>query len=403
MPVSSIRCQVSSSAGRLRSVKSHREAALCQVPSARCQVSGITIYNILPIGYLRFTSYNPTSVGSLPLSIHRSLFTLRHLLFAISCLLFAIGVSPALAQTPEANVKFFVKSPAPDQPITVGDPITLRLEVEHPSNSRVILPQLDKQWQDFEVLKQTQAEVVDNGDGTATTGKDIVVTLFAPGQYQTPLLTVTHQQADGRIEELAAPVIPLQVTSVLTDDQELRDIKPQADLPVPPLWPWILLGVWLALLLAAGLTILGWWLYHRPRRQPATVEAVAPVLDTRPPEVIAYEELARIEAMNLPAQQRIKEHYSLVSDCLRCYIEGRYQVPALEQTTGELQSAFKKIKAARREANVFLNLFMISDLVKFARYLPPPDEVGELIPKARMLVDATTPTAEPAPKIEVMA
>ena len=147
----------------------------------------------------------------------------------------------------------------------------------------------------------------------------------------------------------------------------------------------------------------GWWIYHRPRRQPATVEAVAPVLDTRPPEVIAYEELARIEAMNLPAQQRIKEHYSLVSDCLRCYIEGRYQVPALEQTTGELQSAFKKIKAARREANVFLNLFMISDLVKFARYLPPPDEVGELIPKARMLVDATTPTAEPAPKIEVMA
>ncbi|MBN1995044.1 MAG: hypothetical protein JW953_20280 [Anaerolineae bacterium] len=315
---------------------------------------------------------------------------------------------PIFAQSPDANVEFYIKSPAPDKPLTVGDQITLRLEITHPRDSRVVLPQLEGQWQAFVLVDQTAPETVDNGDGTAITGKDIVVTLFSPGEYQTPALVVAHRKPDGSVEELAAPVIPIQVTSVLTEDTALRDLKAQADLPVPPLWPWILAGLWVAMLLAVLLTAGGMWLYRRWQRRSVPVELgrPIPVIDLRPPEVIAHEELDRIEALNLPAQQRIKEHYILVANCLRRYIEGRYQIPALEQTTGELRFAFQRVNTPMREVSVFMRLLFESDLVKFARYLPDPDEVNGLINKARVIVDATTPemkTTASIPEAEVLA
>jgi hypothetical protein len=353
--VSSVKCQVSS--------------AKCQVPSVKCHVLRPTPYVLRPTLYVLFI---------ISLTLLLSTFTL-----------------PVAAQSPDAKVEFFIKSPA-DKPITVGDQITLRLEITHPLDSRVALPQVERQWQAFEVIDQTAPEVVDNGDGTATTGKEIVVTLFQPGQYQTPDLVVTHRKPDGSIEELAAPVIPIQVTSILTEDLALRDLKSQAELPVPPIWPWVLAGLWLAMVLAVLLTLAGLWLYRRWQGRPVPVAlAPAPFIDTRPPEVIAHAELDRIEALNLPAQHRIKEHYILVAACLRRYIEGRYEIPALEQTTGELRDAFRKSEAPMRDVSGFMSLLTESDLVKFARYIPQPADVYGLINKARTIVDVTTPKPEP--------
>ncbi len=303
---------------------------------------------------------------------------------------------PVAAQAPiDAEVEFFVQQDNPPEeeetPLTVGDQVKLRLEVIHPTNSQVVLPQLETQWGEFEVLDQTAPETIDNEDGTATTGKDIVVTLFQPGSFQTPPLVVTHRKPDGSIEELAAPVIPVRVSSVLTEELALRDLKPQAELPVPPLWPWVVGGLLLTMLLTGLLVGIGMILYHRRQKHLLVPEMVAPVIDTRPPHVIAHAELDRIEALNLPAHNQVKEHFSLVDACLRRYIEGRYQIPALEQTSGEIRFAFKHAGIPTRAVNSFMTIFFESDLVKFARYVPPAEEVAHLIGKARAVVDITTP------------
>ncbi len=303
---------------------------------------------------------------------------------------------PVAAQAPDAEVDFFIKSSDGDKALTVGDQITLRLETTHPADSRVVLPQLEEQWQAFEVISQSPPEIVDNGDGTATTGKDIVVTLFRPGQYQTPKLIVTHRQADGSVEELAAPVIPINITTVLTEDTELRDLKPQAELPIPPIWPWVVAGLLLAILAMGLLAGAALWLYHRWQKRVIPEPEPVLVIDTRPPEVVAHAELDRIEALNLPAYNRIKEHYTLVATCLRRYIEGRYQIPALEQTTSELRNAFRKSSSvSMQDISGFMSILSESDLVKFARYTPQADDINGLVNKARVVVDTTTPQPEP--------
>jgi hypothetical protein len=187
----------------------------------------------------------------------------------------------------------------------------------------------------------------------------------------------------------------------------LRDIKPQAELPEPALWP-LLTGSLLTTLLLTGLLAgTALWLYHRWRTRPTPAELPLPVIDTRPPEVIALAELDRIEAMNLPAENKLKEHYSLVSNCLRFYIERRYDIPALEQTTTELRTAFRRSTASMKDVAAFMTIFSESDLVKFARYNPPPAEINSLVGRARIVVETTTRVAEstdlPTPEVEVVA
>lgn len=313
---------------------------------------------------------------------------------------------PAVAQSFDAEVEFFVKPSEEDGPLTVGDQISFRLEIVHPADSRVVLPQLEEQWGPFDVIEQSPPETVTNRDGTATTGKDIVVTVFRPGEYQTPTLVITHRKSNETVEELAAPVIPIRVTSILTEDTSLRDLKPQAELPTPPIWPWVVGGLLSFMLLSGLLVGAALWYHHRRQQQLAPALSSIPVVDPRPPQVIAHAELDRIEALDLPRQDRVKEHYTLVSTCLRRYIEGVYQFPALEQTTGELRNAFRRAAVPVREMGGFMSLFSESDLVKFARYKPHSDNIYSLIARARAVVDATAPEpepVEPAAELEEMS
>jgi hypothetical protein len=335
----------------------------------------------------------------------------RFVLLLLTLLLLS-SVTLVQAQTIDAEVDFFPMPPPDNRPYYVGDRITLKLEVTHPTGSKVEIYPLEEQWGDFEVIGQSDWETVTHGNGSATTGKEIVVSLFEPGQYQTPSLIVEHTKPDGSTEELGAPVIRLKVDSVLVEgDTELRDIKEQATLPVPPIWPLVLAAVTVTLLVLGTVVGGGLWLYHRWRQQGLVSELPLPVIDARPPEVIAYAELDRIEALDLPASGQFKEHYSLVTDCLRRYIEGRFQIPALDRTTSELHDAFRRSTASREVVRNFMSLFRESDLVKFARFIPDRADAYHLLQWAREIVSLTTPVLEPGtetteanpePEVEVL-
>ncbi|MDM8529389.1 hypothetical protein QUF58_14435 [Anaerolineales bacterium HSG24] len=301
------------------------------------------------------------------------------------------------AQTPpEVEVEFYIESQTknPDMSRTVGDQLTLRLEVVHSDEARVSLPQVGREWGRFHVIEQSAPETVNHGDGSAKTSKNIIVTLFEPGFYKTPNLVITHRRADGAIEDYASPVVQLRVISVITDEDEaeLKELKGQVNLPVPLIWPWVLSAILLGVVLVFVAIWTIWWLYLRQRKPIEESEPVPEVVvDPRPPEMIAYAELDRITQLNLPEQEKVKEHYSLVSDCMREYAENRYDVPALEQTTYEFNQAMRKKPISTGHVNDFMSLLNESDLVKFAKHHPQDDETNGLVTKARSVVAITTP------------
>jgi hypothetical protein len=270
--------------------------------------------------------------------------------------------------------------------LTVGDPVQLTLAVTHPAGSQVIFPKLEQQWGQFEVQNQAPVTTVANPDGSQTSTQIITVTVFDLGSFETPALPLTISTGQGQVTEETAPSVSLTVTPTRAqDDTALKDIRPQADLKVPSQWP-LLAAALLAVLAAAGG---GWWLYRRWRGQPLFGAAA-----NRPAYQVALAELARIAALRLPDQGQFKEHYTLVTDCLRTYLEQQFKLHVFERTTFELKTILRGSVLSPDQTRQFLDLFTDSDLVKFAKVTPEPDEAYGLLDRAQHLIEITRPAPE---------
>jgi len=306
------------------------------------------------------------------------------LILTLTIALILLAILPVSAQF-SGNIDVSLKSAA--DTITVGDPITLTLRVIAPTEDTVGIPQLDATWGDFEIRHQSAPVTTPNDDGTATTEQTIIGTLFDVGAFSTPNWKITLTGASGNSTKRAVPQASITVRSVLTDAKPtLRDLKPQADLPVPSPLPWVLAAIIAAaLVFFAGRWLWRWWQKHRPT--PAEPVPV-PEIDPRPAHEIALAELTRIKALDLPGQGRLKQHYTLVSDCLRQYLENRYGIPALEHTTTEVKASLRHAKVDRATVHQFITLFDQSDLVKFARFIPDTENAWHFLTDARQLIES---------------
>jgi hypothetical protein len=262
------------------------------------------------------------------------------------------------------------------------------LEVNHPAGYQVIIPKLEQVWGPLEVRGQSQATTIANDDGTETTGQIIEATLFGLGEFQTPELALTLGDVAGGLIEVIVPATTLKVVPTLAeDDNELRDIKPQAGLQVPSPVAWIVGG----LLLAAVAAVVGWWAYRRWQGKPF---GLAPAVDNRPAWQVALDELDRIEGLGLLEMAKFKEYYTLMTDTLRTYLESQFGLSVYERTTFELRAIFRRSDMEPEYARRYLDLFGESDLVKFAKFTPDVPSAQEGWDEARQLVELTRPQAE---------
>lgn len=292
-----------------------------------------------------------------------------------------VVVGPVRAQTMEPIEAELI---VPEGEFTVGDPIELTLAVSHPAGYQVIMPELAAEWGEFVVQSQSPPATLEQSDGMAITSQIIDARAFAPGFLETPPLTVTVTDGTGQVSEVIAPSVPVNIASVLVEgDAELRDIKPQAELPYLNLLPWIAAGLVIALLGAMIYMII------RRRRARRLLAAV----DNRLPHEVALDELDRIEGLALPDAGQYKKHYSLVSDCMRIYMEKRFEVPMMERTTAEIQAGLKEVDIHPGIAGQYMSLLDISDLVKFSKYTPEASSAYGLLSSARQIVQGTLPIA----------
>ena len=265
------------------------------------------------------------------------------------------------------------------QSVTVGDAFTLTLSASHPPDYHIAFPQVAATWGEFEVRSQTPLPTTVHDNGTVTSSVAIEVVLFSPGTHATPALSVAVRRPDGSV--VNRPVRPVEITveSVLNaNDSELRDIKPQADVPVPPLWPVAASG-------AAGLVLLAILgsIYWRRKMTPGSILATHALLD---PVGVALEELDRIEGLDLPSERRFKEHYTLVSDCLRVYLRGQLGVPAPDMTTPQIVETLDRTPLSPSDVRDMSGILEEADLVKFARLLPDLDEARDAVLESRKVV-----------------
>ena len=330
--------------------------------------------------------------------VHTVLRSRRIWLSALAAALLAAGAfGTALAQEDILSRVNISLELAPAN-VSFGDEVTFTLDVTYPDDYSVVVHKLPRDWGQFEVRDQSQAQTVLNDDGTKTTSQTIRTVVFGRGTVQTPDLPISVRGPDGTVEQTFPLPKELIVGSVLPGpDAEPMDIRPQAKISTP-IWDDPVARTSTVLIVLAGLlagAVLAAYLIRR-RLQGSPV----PILDTRTPWEIAIDELDRIERLDLPEDGLFKEHYTLVADTMRVYVQAMYlrdvsPVDAIDMTTDEIWAALRRSSLNYDDARLVLDLLREADFVKFAKYTPAVSQAYEASGQARYIVEVTRPAFQP--------
>src|SRR5204863_9592667 len=111
------------------------------------------------------------------------------------------------------------------------------------------------------------------------------------------------------------------------------------------------------------------------------------------------EELARLVASGLLAEGRHRECHIAMADLVRRYVELRFRLPAMERTTEEIADEMPRALVDDALARLTVGVLARCDRVKFAKFVPPAEEVQDTLARIKEILDrgAPAPAAAPAP------
>ena len=119
------------------------------------------------------------------------------------------------------------------------------------------------------------------------------------------------------------------------------------------------------------------------------------VVATIPAHEKALKRLKEIDDQKLWQNDMVKEYYSGISETLREYIEERYKIKALEQTTDQTKRSFRHITIIEQEIkNKLFTVLELADMVKFAKEIPVQQEHEMSMYQAVEFVNSTAEKVE---------
>jgi len=272
--------------------------------------------------------------------------------------------------------------------ILLGDQIKYSLEIDYPKNATVEFPQIaDSLMSLVEVLGKSKIDTIDLDDKAFQKQiRTYTITSFDSGSYQ-----IAPQwfkiNINGNIDSVPTNGVMLNVQTMFIDTTRgLTDIKMPYEAPITlkEVTPYIL-GV---ILIAAVIFLVIYSIKRKKKNKPFFA---LPVKPKEAPHVIALRELDRIKNEKIWQKDKTKQYYSEVTDTLRNYIEERFEIRAMEETTDEILGNFRYRKDLLSEKS-FTNLSQIlslADLVKFAKYKTLPDDDNLTLVNSYFFVNET--------------
>ena len=204
-------------------------------------------------------------------------------------------------------------------------------------------------------------------DGNITITDRYLVTAFDSGTYTIPPFFAEMVSGDSLLRYYSdysfltvqrPDVTPPDTTDVIFDIIGPRS----APVTFTEVLPWLVI----ALIAGIVLYILARFLPRNPLRR-----FVRPAAPPEPAHVIALRELKALMEAELWQQGEIKEYYSRLSDISRRYIDNRYAISSPELTTDETVRMLQKAAVTTGgQMSLVKELLSLSDMVKFAKYVP---------------------------------
>ncbi|MEZ5146005.1 MAG: hypothetical protein R2759_02675 [Bacteroidales bacterium] len=289
------------------------------------------------------------------------------ILFKIAfTLLLAFWNLISLAQT-EANIKLDTNA------ILVGDQTGLEIEFNCPATYEVKWPVFaDTLTREIEIIKKSAKETIPSADKSQNKYiQKLTITSFDSGYYAIPPVVIQYRKPDDSTWfTMETEPLLLGVNSVPVNLQgEIKDIKPPEHAPVTfrEALPYIL--IFLGVALATFLLI--WYFKKRKKAEPIFRVAPKPQL---PAHQIAMDALETLRFKKLWQNGQIKEYHTELTDIVRDYLHGKFNIQAQEYTSDEIMEAVNKTNANAQAKDKLRQTLALADMVKFAKMQPLPLE-----------------------------
>lgn len=268
--------------------------------------------------------------------------------------------------------------------LTIGDPVTYSVTVEHAPDIR-ILSNIPAPSSEFLEIKKVE-DIRKKQKKKTVTGRKFVLTTYRLGEFILDPVTIKYQK-DGQPEKsILTNKLYLTVKSVTEGEpqEDIRDVKSV----VPFKWrPGKLLGTLLVLMFLATCYIL----YRVFRKKKGAFQPAPPPLT---PEEEALLHLGELFESDLLKRGFIKMYYLRLSEILRVYFEKRYKVLAVESTTAEILRALRPLHLAAGLYQKIQYVLESSDLAKFAKWVPAAPEILQINKKSEEIIKESVPVLE---------
>lgn len=269
--------------------------------------------------------------------------------------------------------------------LLVGDQVELMITAVYPTNAVLNVPELGREKEIIQLNRDWQTSLRE--DGLNQTDVHITLTSFEIGEHTLTTNSITCLLDDSTILTNAFPDITLNVTTSLTesDGTEIADIK--APKKLASRIPRLLLIIVGATLIAflAGL-IVARWMKNRPAKEKAGPPPI-------PSHILALSALKALQEKQLLEKDECDPFYTELSQILRTYLEGRFNLNAPEETTDEIVeqlSASPELTGMQR--NILQEFMRQADMVKFAKGRPDKNTMENAFGTTKRFVNETAQT-----------
>ena len=253
--------------------------------------------------------------------------------------------------------------------IVIGDQIGLTYTIEKEKNIITKIPVFtDTLTQGVEIIGEPVIDSSSIKDNKIKIDVNLTITSFDTGIYYLPPQDFIFTD-NGYTDTLPSRATYLMVRGVPIDTTyTVRDIKGYEKMPLTLIE--IILYLSIFILLAAGIFLLFYYLKRKKEEKPL----FKPVKPEEPAHITALRELDRLKAQKLWQQKQVKEYYTRITYIIRWYIEKRFSIIALEQTSDEILEHIRKSGIDDINFSNLESLLNLADLVKFAKGEPDPEQ-----------------------------
>ena len=288
------------------------------------------------------------------------------------CFILLFSLMSFLGIQCDAQVTFLRGRTAVDT-IVVGQPFDYQLSLTIPKDYFVEWKQFDDTLsKSIDVISADDVKTtpINNSDNVIMT-QNLKLTSFDTGYVYVPEIAISYSTSlqDSVRHTLYTDEKELYVKTVAVDTtQDFRPIKGviRQGITAKEVFPWAAI-----IIIAAGVVYLIIFLKKRSKKTEKVVEVKKPAI---PAIVTARAKLAEMKDNELWNNPRTKDYYTDLTDIAREYLEGQFEIDAVEMTTDEIMKAVNELNLSNLTKSKLQDTLVTADFVKFAKANPTAEQ-----------------------------